>query len=87
LKQLGHGLGAARHMRLVEAGRRDAGDAHERLEVGRTWGMSAATRSRMAWIWSGVSTSSVTVRPYRSTFEPGSLGARPMSGSRCRGCR
>ena len=33
-KQLGHGLGAARDVGLVEAGRRDAGDTDERLEVG-----------------------------------------------------
>ncbi len=33
-QQLGDGLGAARHLALVEGGGRDAGDAHELLEVG-----------------------------------------------------
>ena len=33
-EQLGHGLGAARHLALVEGRRRDARDAHEVLEVG-----------------------------------------------------
>ena len=33
-QQLGHGVGAARHLGLVEAGGRDARDAHELLEVG-----------------------------------------------------